>query len=398
MLKKSLVLIVLVILTAQAFPIVGAGSPPTSPLLTLLSQVPDGDPAHQSLSYVDMDALFAARPGATRPTDYTQWDASSNGTDDQKLTLAVLTGIRVGPNGLLLTLGNPAAIVKSVGIDLFTIHQMVEFGAPPSIGTILAGDFDPAAIGKALSGSGFVSSTLDTMTIWCSPDGCDQGAKLDPQHIDIHNPFGGDLGRREPIVPQPDRVLSSSSLPVVQSMLDVHTNGAASLADNAAYRATAEALAAQGSIIQVFIPDPARVKAVRAAKPTTPALPDYGLVTFAHVADSQSQQGIVALEYDSASGAQTASEAIVSALAAYQLSSRRQPFTKVVTEFGGTLESPQVFTASNGKSVVLVTLRAPIETADKGASGRYTPSGTMFRLLIDLVDRRDVGWLGVPSQ
>ena len=72
----------------------------------------------------------------------------------------------------------------------------------------------------------------------------------------------------------------------------------------------------------------------------------------------------------------------------------------LIAERQGTLEPPQIYQdARTAKYVLVLTLSAPVEAGDAtpASDQMYRASGMLFRLLVNSVQRRDMGWLAVGA-
>jgi hypothetical protein len=283
----------------------------------------------------------------------------------------------------------------------------MSFGKPPRTGLILNGKFDPAAIGTALKAQGFVQSALDSLMLWCGPKGCASGLQQDLAAITPANPFGGQLGRKQPIAVQPDYVFSSADYSVVQGIAGAIHKKQPSLAEAKEYLAAVEAFTASGTLIQAYFvnvqliskveipkrPGMDRV-ATAMAKDFAP-IPQYSLVALAHIVEGNEQRAVVALVYDRAADAKTAAEILPKRITAYQSLVSGRPFVEIVRERGGSIDTPQIYSSTaTGKSVLTITFRGPIEP-ETPVDGRFRVSGLLYVLLMQSIAYRDIGWLAV---
>jgi hypothetical protein len=408
-----IVLTVFVVVLTAVSPVVPTAAA-THPLLQMLAMVPDTSDARDSeVSYVDFRALVEARPGAARPKTAKEWAAiEAAGSSDGGLYRAALLGVRIGSPEFLMQFLRPEETIKTVGIDPYSVDRLLTFGTPPRTALILGGAFDPTAIGAALKAQTFVENQIDKRTVWCSPDGCEAGLKLDLKSRTINNPFGGQLGRKQPVAVQPDYVYSSADFSVVHGIAAAIEKKQPSLAEAKEYLAVAEAFTASGTLIQVYFINPKHTSqmaipnlaerpgadkiATTIAKDFVP-IPQYSLVALAHIVERNEQWAVVALVYDRAADAKTAADALPKKITTYQSLAVRQPFMDLVKDRGGMIDTPQIYTsAATGKSVLTVTFRGPIEPETPIEGGKlYRASGLLFSLLVESIIRRDIGWLAV---
>jgi hypothetical protein len=388
-----------------------------SPLLRMLAFAPDTrDIRAGEVSYVDFQALVSSQRGAAQPKNYQEWLAiQSQKTPGAGRFMAALRGISVGSADLALQFARPEGMVKALGIDPFTIQRILSIGTPPSTALVLDGTFDPAAIGQALETKKYQKQPdLGSFALWCSVDGCDTGTKLNPAGREPGNPFGGNLGRKQPIAASTAQVFSSASYPLMQTMAKATGGRQASLAATPEYLSSAEAFMAAGTVLQVYFLNPKSTKDaftlpvgaqagalkefIEKAKAEFVPIPAYSLVTFAHVVNEDSELAMVALVYDSESDAKTAQDVILSRISKYQSLVTRRPLMELIKERQGTLETPQIYASqSTGKHVLVFTLSAPRQPGDATPDSNqvYPASGLLFRLLVNSAMRRDLGWLAI---
>jgi hypothetical protein len=381
----------------------------------MLAMVPDTNHARDNdVSYVDFRALVEARPGAANPKTAQEWAAiEAAGGKDGALYRAALLGLRISSSELMTVFLRTEEMVKAVGIDPFTIERAVSVANPPRSALILNGKFDPAAIGAALKAHGFVESTLDKLKLWCHPEGCESGLKIDVKARALGNPFGGQLGRKQPIVAQPDYVFSSADYSVVQWIAGAIQKKQPSLAEAKDYLAAAEVLTQSGTLIQSYFLNPkytsqmaipnladlpgAEKIATAVAKDFVP-IPQYSLVALAHIVEGKEQRAVVTLVYDREADAKTAADILPTRIATYQSLVVMKPFVDLVKDRGGTIDTPQIYTSvATGKFVVIVTFRGPIEPDTPIEGKLYRASGLLYSLLVEGVVRRDIGWLAVTG-
>lgn len=397
--------------SAPIIPTIAQSSDP-NPLLSLLAFAPDDAESRTEVSYTDYRALVEARPGAAQPKNYIEWLASrSQQTPEAGRLMAALQGISSGSREILQGFVRPAEMVEAVGIDPFTVNRVLVFGAPPRNAVLLDGKFDPSQIGAKLANKGFQKSELSGYTLWCSPEGCDDGMRLNPRERDPMNPFGGHLGRKQPIAVSADKVFSSADDAVVENMVKAVTGETKSLAVNKNFTAIVEAFAEKGVLLQAHLLDPEftwfafagavtgrQAQALEAMKAEFVPIPAYSLVGLAHIADGQHQLALAAVVYDSEADAKAAQEVISARIPKYISLVTGIPLVESVADRGGVIDPLYIHASqSNSKYVLVVTLRGSIEPQEPNQDGRYITSGMLFRYLFDALARRDLGWLAVEA-
>ena len=246
--------------------------------MTALGSVPDTlDLRQQLVSWIDYAALVESREGAAHPASIEALLALLDAKDPAaRLWMAALNGAASGSGRLLRYLfdGGPEW-PRMVGFDFTDVRSELAFGQPPGDGIVLQGEFDPDRIGAALSARDFTSTDAGPFTLWCRSDGCDKGLEVDVAGRDPADPFGGELGRRQPLAVSEGTLLSSAAIDTVDAMLAATVDAGPSLADDGSYAAVAEAMAAEGTLIQAtLVPgthpmlfDPSRGHSTSAAPP-----------------------------------------------------------------------------------------------------------------------------------
>ena len=405
---QTLLLTALVLLSTCALP--SAHAADYSALRQMLEHVPDTSAIRdQLISYLDLSALIEARNGAAHPRTIAEWNALDQDTEAAGLYRAVQLGIGAGVAEVLQTLRNYDDMLKATGIDIFSIDRMLTGDQPPSTLNVLEGKFDPAAIQAAYAQRDYQATTSGDFTVLCPSAGCNTGMKINLKSRDPANPFGGKLGRLEPIAVSETTLLNSPSDVTLNAALAVQGDLKASLAANADYLSATNATGAVGTVLQAyFVPAPLVSAFDLDLARLTPAqrkqlidiffkdskpIPQYRLVLFAHVAREQDQAVVISLVYDSEADAKTAAQALPERLSTYQSMRVRKPFADLLTERGAKIERTDVVSDSEtGKFVVVMKITAPLETNEK-IDGRYIASGLLFRLFYTSIVSRDTAWL-----
>jgi hypothetical protein len=152
----------------------------------------------------------------------------------------------------LLTYGlDSEAMQAAVGFTIFDVRRETTFGQPPGPGVVLEGDFDAAHIEAALADRGFTAEQVAGLEVWCGPVGCDQGLDVNPEDRQPANPFGGRIGRQEPLFVSDTLLLNSADLSRLTEMLQAYQANGPGLADNPDFQALAEAASSLGAVIQM---------------------------------------------------------------------------------------------------------------------------------------------------
>lgn len=371
------------------------------PLLDMLALVPDTKESRSAvLSYVDYRAMERAR-GIEKPTA----DDLLNRTDLGGQWLTTSFGI-YGGMPLNFVLAGLEEMPEIVGFSFLDIDRSLVFGTPPSMGMVLDGDFDPDRIDAAYTAAGFEAHDFDGVTVYCGPDGCDSGTKMNLSNRNPANPFGGALGRSEPLAVLPDLLANSSDLSVVEGMLAAFQGEQASLADAPDYHAVVHAAAEQGSINQIQFVNPADlmtidpaalmldeggIEQLQEATSGFETLPVYSLAAFADVWDGSEQRVLILLAYGEEANAQAAADELAKRMDSFVPPSTNAPFSERLEDIGGTVDAPAVYTdAETGYSIAIWSMRYPMPPNEAPEGERLTASSLGFRFFIDALYRRDL--------
>ena len=385
-----------------------------SGLAIALDRVPETVAAgDQLIGYVDYRAVEEARPGAAQPTSFAALAALRAANDPSaRLWMAAYQGISSGSHDLLqsVMIGGPHW-PDLLGLDFFDVDREVAFGAPPSDGAVMFGQFDPAAIATAFAARGYTATDQNGRTLLCGAEGCDAGTKVHIEDRDPQNPFGGNLGRAQPLAVSAAELDSSADIETVRGLLDTASGTAPSLMDDPSYRAAAEASEGDATVIQAsFVPgamvsadlasllsqggDDARAELARIAASFTP-IPAYDLLFLADGASDAEQIVRVGLVYEDPADAQEAVDVIAERLDTLPSLVTRTPLRQVLDDRGVTSVEKSVVPSSDGtRSVALLEFRAPIASSEPDpATGLLQGSSIVYGTLVRMVLARDLLWL-----
>lgn len=390
--RAIIVLCILLLITSLSV----AQDAAESPLLDMLARVPDIESVRTAFpvfSYVDYGAVSSTREvGLITETDIAER------ADAVSLWMAALIGVKSGPdsNYWFAQIGAMDALV---GFSWLDVQRAAVFGTPPSLGTLLEGDFEPDAITAAFTARGYNSFTEGDASILCPPDGCDTGQMLNMDNRDPANPFGGHLGRSEPVALLPGGVIANSPNydEVLVEVLAAQSGDLASLADDPHYVAAVGAVERLGTLrqVQFFAPESVNSYGRTPGDPDAAAfgdLPDYRLFVLADtVADGQEITSL-ALVYDDAETAKSAAAVLDMRLPLVVSLARNQTLLDIVVERGGQPDAAYVVKVGD-YSVVLLTIRNPLPSntqQDVDGVMRFLPSGQIFQVFITGIYRRDL--------
>lgn len=396
---RKFLLIVLVLVTLSA----AAQEAEPTDFMRALALIPDTAATREGapiISYADYYAGLAAR-GYLPPPNWALFEMT------QLIPLPAALP-PAGPRQMLqnLSVGAPE-YPQVVGFDFFQIEQGIEIGMPPAQGQVLAGGFDEAAVVAAYSARGYtVEQESDAGLLLCPEAGCDAGTATNLREINPGNPFGGHLGRSEPIFVGDDILLNSPNIEIVQSLIETYTADAPSLADAPEFAAVAAVLAdfeyvsaVSAYSPQAFSPltaemlnmDAAAFKQFMAGIDAVP-LPPFELVAMASATDDEHEYGLALVVYADADAAETAAAALDDRLTTLESLRTRQVYAEIFEDIG-TLEPARVITdEASGMSVVVVQVTAE-RPPNTEVDGRLIWSHRPFQLFERMVIMRDTGWL-----
>jgi hypothetical protein len=410
-------------LAATAGSTVQAQSSPETALLDALARVPaTADALATPVSYVDYKAVASARPGALEPTSLSELLELAEADDPAAARwLAASMGIASGPADLLSGLfsGGPSW-PTSVGFDFTDIDRAVTFGTPPANGTVLMGAFDPAAIEAAYAARDYTATPADDRTLLCSANGCDAGLDVDLASMDPSVPFGGRLGRQEPLAASSSEILSSADIGTVDAMLATASGDSPALADDPAFRAVATAPADDLTVIQATLlpvaaivagPDvaamlgeratPEQIEEIIAEFEALETMPAPTAVAIIDGATPTEQVVTLALAYPTEADATRAADVVAERLMTVDSLMRAAPLADLLEERGLTSIESEVRPAGpDTEAAAVIRLRAPLAGDEPTELGGLPASSMLYRLFVDLVYARDLLWLapaGCPA-
>lgn len=393
------------------------------PLLALLELVPDVPATFENvpiIGYVDYEAMQQARPGVGDfPSGAVFAAAREAGEESAGLWMANSQRLITGPVSLgMATFSQGGRTRDVIGFDLFDIDRALVFGVPPQAATILQGDFDPTAVVAAYEAREYAVTQHDGLVILARADG-EPGSTMDIASRDVANPFGGEFGRKEPLILANGLILNSPSEEVMRTLFGTLSQTQRDVTSRPSIVAAAEAVT-QGDalLVQAAFLDPRHVavadvgmqlfdlmleatpdvEAMQAA--LVPHLPEgYGSLPFytmAVMADRQlgdDQMATLALVYDDKTIAQQAAEELTTRLSLFRDTIMRRDDTALLEQVeGARMAEPTVyFSASTGKYVAIAgilyptppstlinTLTGePVEPGEPG--GSFAPSGRVIR-------------------
>jgi len=368
-----------------------AEAPGAAPLLSLLEQIPEG-PALQSEDFTyfaDYSAIESAYD-CKRPANAEAFDSPSSEANQVWLTV-FMASPWVYDISWRTSLANGPEIV---GFSPLQVDRALQFGTPPAQGLMLAGDFDADAVSTAYQDNiGLSASDLDGVNIWSWGDDPEDAFMTDLTSVVRENPFGGFIGRRQPMTIAGDLLMSSADIGVVQAHVKAAAGDLASFADVRGCRLAVDAVAEGGGLLQATIAGPAL------------ALPTTSLLVMADVVTDGEQIARVALVYADAASAEAAAASLLDDLAAYRLQSG-ETGAEMLARLNVT--EPRHYVREGSDCAVLVlefpTPKAPSAEIGKMRRMDYesgaTRPGLVYRFFYTMFVQRDTGWFNgiVPIQ
>lgn len=379
-----------------------------SPFLRALALIPDIAPVREAglvFSYADYHAALAAR-------DIERPETLAAFVEDRDAYGPILPALPMaGPANLItyLVAGGPD-YPETVGFDFFEVAQAVEIGAPPQNGQILLGEFSADAVESAYIARDYVvERESENGVMLCPSAGCDSGAQIDFRSILPGNPFGGELGRTEPLFVDDGILLNSPYFPLVETMAATYEGSGASLADAPAFQAVDAVLGEYPYVTSVIAASPqmfgvldlsfalgdaqAQLAEEITAQLEAAPLAPYQAAAFASTADNENEYGLALLVYADADAAQEAAAAIDARLESMQSVRVRRSYADVLTD-AGTLEPSAVVTdEATGLSVVVVRASKPLPSNEPGDDGMVMGSHLVYRRFYEMIISRDNHWL-----
>lgn len=381
----------------------------SSKLLEMLSRIPATPDTMRYVIFLDRAAIERAYPGSTMPDNVATfdmaWDANNAADPGGDVALWWLVYRNALDPTATYAISALDEIPAVMGFDFFAIEQVMEAGGPPSNILLLNGAFDAAAIESAFTAQGFVTQEDGEARLVCHPEGCGEGMMVNPSGRNVANLFGGNLGRKQPLWIGDGFLLSSPDFAVVRGAI----NNTISLADQPTLRAIVTSLEARGTVIQaaVYSPadlmggDPARAGDDAALEP----LPAYLTMMLADVMTEEEQQGIAAFSYADRASAETAAAEMLRRIEALNsLAMPERTYLDLITTRKAAVSTEIV--EVDGWFVLLLTLASPrlepdeifIATDMSASEAEHealpgAAPGMLYRLLNDMVIRRDTEWL-----
>ncbi len=397
-------LIVIIGILVLAIPTISAQDS-AEDLLELLNTVPDTDTIRQNLiTFIDYENLFESRAGTPQLNSIAALEILP--APIQQTFRAALRGINSGPAIFTNVLLYGSEWRETIGFDFMDIDRALAYGNPPDNVDILVGEFDLDAIDEAFTARGYTADDFGDMTIWCPEIGCDAGLEIDFELRNEANPFGGDLGRQQPLLVS-DRIIANSAVEASYILVeDAIGDRFDSLADNATYRAAVGAIEGDNLIIQGAFLHPALVILDPSVTMSVPAdevdemmrevevLSPWDVAMIADTATDSEEVVYVILVYRELALAEEAVATIPERINTMNSIMTEEPFQALfsvrgVEEVIGTVVTDE----ENERFMAVLEFRAPLPDNTEDDMGTLTQSSRVYQLLISMVYSRDLIWL-----
>ncbi len=407
----------------------GVSAQPDSPLLRMLARTPDIPQNRGEIYFNDRQAIALAYPPAQMPGDWDEFALlSPEAADDPDLfPLEVWWRVLINYRSSL-TMRNFQAYTDMpavVGFDFFQIDRELNVGQPPGTITQFEGRFDLERVRAALQMQDYALEPDLAGEIWCGSDGCDDGMMTNMENRNPANPFGGEIGRSQPILLADGMIASSASIDNVQAQAVVMNENRGSLAELPPYQAAVEAISQQGVLLQAYFwdgdlllqmkeptfidprlsPDQAGEIFRRLLDADFQTLPQYELLAFADIVTETHQVGRIALVYSSDADAKQAVGLLPERISGYISFAQNRPLNEMLADRKVDAVDVEVVKAA-GRYVVLVSFATPKATPEQIVQltmtnpdpPDVTAPGRVYALLTDMAIRADLGWLSTVTR
>lgn len=406
--------VIIVLLCSLLMP-AGAQEEP-HPLLAMLARVPNIPLTRTDIYYVDWRAIEAAYPPALMPPSYASFDGIGRDIPGVQLWWLIFRNAQSQIAQQMFGVGQEAP--STVGFDIFQIERELAYGRPPENALQLEGNFDLQAVRMAFENLGFAQEARNDAELWCSTDGCDKGRNVNPAERQLANPFGGQLGRKQPLLIGDGVLISSPSAEIIELHILAANGEALTLADVPQYRAAIATAIARGVLLQAYFLDGEILSAVLAPPPnprdlsatpeTPPAdyepLPAYQFVLMADLVSETEQIGFFGFVYGNEESARKAADLLPQRIANYNSALARRPMSALLEERYITVRTDVSQHEETGLWVTALEWFSPKATteeifaltdlsgSERAAIEKTTP-GLIYRTMMQQVFQFDMGWL-----
>jgi len=379
----------------------------TDNLFELLNAVPDQPEIRQSLiTFIDYENLFEARDGTPMLPSLSALEILPEQVGS--VYMAALNGINSGPEFVQMAPVFGDEWVDTVGFDFVDIDRAITFGDPPAVHDILFGEFDVEAIETAFTNREYTSKPIGNMSLWCFDVACEDGNRVSVENRNPTNPFGGNLGREQPILVS-DTVIASATADVGLILIeDAIGDRVDSLADNAMFASAVNVIPPENLVIQgMFVPtqyvtyDAATyvfdgdADAIEALLIESDRMAQYQMVMLADTATEDEQVAYVVLVYRDEDSANIATEVVLERLDTMDSMVAESSLQEIFDARGVTdITAEVIVDEDNALSLAVFEFRAPKASNEEDEdTRRLLPSSMLYRVFVQMVYNRDTAWL-----
>lgn len=387
-------------------PLIEAETPLLLQMMALVPAIPETLELRLPFSYADYRALEATMPGLRPFSDYAEFVQADDAR--RNVWFAAMRRLVGGSGSYAYSelISNPTteAMPQVVGFDLFEINQGVYWGQPPSNGTFFVGDFSREAIRAAFANREYTQEDFGDVEVWCPPKGCDSGRDVDLTGRNPANPFGGNMGRQEPIILGDGWIFSAAG---IEHQAAVLAGDTPSLLAIPQFSAIARALLSHGNVLQLQFVYPLELNG-ETHRPRFPEvreammaevqsvlqvpLPPYSLVAIADLieVDGDENLAVIALAYHSEVDAQAAGPVLIERLQDATHLFSLQPVMTLLEQRDMSIDAPQVFVDETEWFVTLLSFRYPRPSTEPEST---LVDGLGYDLLMTMLYQKDLLWL-----
>jgi hypothetical protein len=361
------------------------------PFVTMLDQIPATGAFSPIITYGDYRAAEQARVRQLSPSTYAEYAALDS--FDTSFWLWTYSRIAYLKFDTSLHFSRTAPLMgTTVGYDWFDIDRIMTYGLYPDNGILLGGEFDPDAIAQAHTTLNYAPSQINGIPAWCSPNGCEDGGRVNLSNAFNGTLFGSRYGRYQTFLTPPGYLASASEYSILEETAATIAGEQPSLLDAPAYRALVAALfdptRYNGPFVQAQIYpaesiyadidltqfddaesylEALRTRAVsiyfrpRQQWQMFPYgfLPAYDLLAFADRQEGDDQVALIAAVYRDRADAETARDELHQRVITYaneDLTNQVRPF---LDQFDSKIIPPRLFQADDGYTVLIIEVQYP---------------------------------------
>lgn len=333
------------------------------PVLAVLASAPDTPNARQILSYADYAALTSGAATADAWVDSLQ-------------------NLYSGPD-LSYFHDRVDAQETLIGMPMFAVAQAATWGQPPEHTQLLQGVIDAEAVSAAYAARNYSANPSGALTMYCGPDGCDSGARVNVMLRNPGDPFGGELGRMQPVVFVPlegqAQLISSPYLPALEASVATASGESPSLADSPDYQTAVRALTESSTLLQAYFVNGEAFGELADAAP----LPAYSLAVLAETETDDGVTASITLIFPTQADAEAAVSILETRMETLSTGRSSETFAATLKDRGVLFETQTAEDAETGLGLLQFTFHAPED--ERSAYG----------LLVNAWARRELGWLAL---